>query len=148
MAMMTMKWGPAAMALAVALQAGTAFAQPAADCMGNTYTQLNQSQVQTLLSGTTACYPTAAPYQNQEYLSGNTLWDFKKGPTDPVDPSTNIGTVSINSDGTVTYVYGGGPTYQYSIWGTATSGPGTYDFCSSASAGIVVRVVPGQGCGA
>jgi hypothetical protein len=151
--MMTMKWVPGAMGLLVALNAGAAFAQTTtfsqiADCMGNaTYTKLSIAQVQTLLTGTTACYPVSPPYQNQEFISGTTLSDYKKGSGDAVDPTSVIGSVAFNADNTVSYNYGTA-AYTYSVWGASTSGPGNYDFCASTSAGITVKIVPGQaGCG-
>jgi len=130
----------------VATSCGAAYA---ADCLGNGYTQLSQIQVQTLLANNTACYPSAAPYANQEYIQGSTLWDYKKGPADPRDPARSIGLVTYNGDGSVTYNYGSGNIYSYTIWGPSTSGAsGVYDFCTGASSGLVVRVVSGQsGCG-
>jgi hypothetical protein len=147
--MMTVKWTPGVMALLVALNAGAALAASSAtDCVGNAYSQLTAAQIMSLLTGTTACYPTSPPYQNQEFINGSILSDYKKGSGNPVDPTTIIGSVSYNSgNNTVSYSYGS-VGYTYSVWGGSISGAGTYDFCTSTSAGITVKIVSGQaGCG-
>ena len=110
------------------------------------YSQLSGSQIQSLLVGNTACYPVIAPYTNQEYLSGGNITDYKKGPSDPIDPSKVIGTYTIdNTNNTITYTYTGSPNsvFTYTVWGPVVSGE--YDFCSSGIPLVngPVRIVTG-----
>jgi len=61
------------------------------------------------------------------------LWDLKLG-TNPVDPSEQVGTWAVlllNPPTTVTYNYGTGGPYTYSVWRNGT----TYDFCGTNPAG-------------
>ena len=137
----------AAVALLPILGSGSAFAL---SCVKSTnYIRLDVTQVKTLLIGQTVCYPQSGPYENQESLdkAGN-VTDFKKGPSDKVDPTKVVGAYTVTTDGYITYNYIGGGSYTYQIFGnTSTLGPGTWDFCNGA-APITVRVVAGtSGCG-
>jgi hypothetical protein len=129
------------MALLVALESGAAFAQ-GTDCLGGGYAAVTSAS--TTLANSTACYPVGGPYTNQEYFLGSALWDYKKGSGDPIDPSSNIGTVGFGG-ASVTYSYAGGPTLTYTVYGP--NGSGNYIFCNGAS-GMLIQVVSGQsGCG-
>ena len=128
--------------VALVAAAGPAFA---ATCpTSNAYTELSASEITTLLSGTTACYPAGGPYTNQEYLAGTALWDYKLGPSNSTDPSANIGSVSITgpTPGEITYTYTGNPssTFNYVIWGLPARGPGNYDFCSPSGNSLPAQV--------
>ena len=74
------------------------------------------ADIQTLLAGKYACVHN----QSNELHSGGTLIDFKKGPSDPVNPSEQVGTYTITA-GTaasydrITYNYGTGGTFAYAI---------------------------------
>jgi hypothetical protein len=143
--MMTMR-APFVIALLAAVSSGSAYA--ACSATGG-FSQLSAAQITTLLSGTTACYPVSPPYENQEFLSGGNLMDYKKGSSDPVDPTKQIGGYVIdagdaNHTGEITYNYTGGANYTYTVWGTSASGPGNYDFCVGASP-ITIRVASGVG---
>ena len=111
------------------------------------YSQLSGSQIQSLLVGNTACYPVIAPYTNQEYLSGGYITDYKKGLSDPIDPSKKIGTYVIDNGqgGEIVYTYTGNPnsTFTYTVWGPVTGNE--YDFCvgSTPLAGGPVRIASG-----
>lgn len=72
----------------------------------------------------------------QEHHNGSasgSLVDYKKGPTDPVDPTTTVGSYVVNSDNTVTYAYSGGGTYTYDVCYVSSSN--TYTFCGAAYGG-------------
>ena len=138
--------------------AGPAVASCSFSNANPTYALLTQSGIETLLGQSMACYPTAAPYENQEYHTGTTgsstgnIIDYKKGPTDPVDPSKQIGSYSIAAVGgrpyygTITYTYTGSPpsTFTYTVWGPTAPGGNLYDFCIGATplAGGPVRIAP------
>src|SRR6266567_2675598 len=86
-----------------------------AACSG---TQLNESQIASLLTGRTACYPVGGPpWTNQEAHSGGTITDYKQGSASSTDPTTQVGSYSIAPPGTLTYnYYGGGTPYIYTVW--------------------------------
>jgi hypothetical protein len=109
------------------------------------YSQLMGTDIATLLVGSIACYPTASPYTNQEFLSGGSITDYKKGPSDPIDPSKVIGTYVIQNgrNGSITYHYSGGPSYTYTVWGAVPVTSGNYDFCVGSTP-ITVRVALGS----
>lgn len=133
------KLGSFALALLATLSSGHAFAA----CVAATgYSQLSDGQITSLLVGSIACYPAVAPYTNQEYLSGGIITDYKLGASDLIDPSKAIGGYGI-AGGTITYSYTGGPAYSYTVWGTSTSGSGSYDFCTGGTP-ISIRVASGS----
>ncbi len=104
---------------------------------------LNATQLGSLLAGRTACLAKAGGgWQNQEQHSGSavsgTIIDYKKGPTDPRDPTKTIGAYTIGVDGggvngRVTYTYtGSGTTFPYFVLGNSSSStlrPGIFSFC-------------------
>lgn len=98
---------------------------------------LNGSAVSSLLSGNTVCSPagcSGASCQWQEQhggTGGGTLTDYKKGPSDPIDPTKPVGTWSVattgNTNGKVTYSYTGGGNYPYDVKNNGTN----YSFCGT-----------------
>jgi hypothetical protein len=121
---------------------------------------LNQSNLSTTLEsgGRIACDGSPGNWENQEIHSAGTLTDYKKGPTDPVDPTTTVGSYSINSSGIITYNYGPGSSFAFYVVpeaGTTATTPGAYDFYEGADGNggpctsfVVVKVEssPGSGC--
>lgn len=102
----------------------------------------------TLLEGNTVCVPavTQPTMEWQElHQAGSALVDYKRGPTDKVDPSKPVGTwVVTGTDGrgvVVTHDYGGGKIYTYSVWDNKD---GTHSFCS-ANPEIRARIKTGGG---
>lgn len=99
-------------------------------------TTLTGAQIQTLLVGKYACGSSGGDSWNETLAGGpsGTVTDYKKGPTDPVDPSVQVGTYAINSGSspnTITYDYGGGTVYTYRIddpSGSTYPNPGSYSF--------------------
>jgi hypothetical protein len=116
-----------------------------AACSENTrdpsYVMLTQAQITTLLVGNTACYPAGGlpAWENQEYLAGGTITDFRRG-SNPRNPTATVGNYTITTlapgVGQVTYNYTSpSSTFKYVVWGPSTlSVPGLYDFCNSATA--------------
>jgi hypothetical protein len=109
------------------------------------------------LSRNTVCVAKGGGWENQEYhagsAAGGNIIDYKKGPTDPVDPTATIGTWAISGNGRntqVTYSYSGGSIGVYAVCGVGTSTPGpgsAIGFCSAATspATISATIKGGQG---
>ncbi len=100
----------------------------------------------TLLKNNTACVGSAPPFESQElHQDGGALIDYKRGPGDKIDPTKQIGKWSIigsNARGVfVSYDYGQGKIYTYSVW---NNGDGTHGFCS-ANPEVKVRMKSGSG---
>ena len=55
-----------------------------------------------VFEGQTICYFT--PFTQEEHHANGELWDYKKGPSDPLDPKKKIGNWSYSSN-RVTYTY-------------------------------------------
>jgi hypothetical protein len=126
-------------ALFLAFGAGQAMAQ---NCTSGTL--LQSPEITTLVANRYACVGSFPTAQWNELHSGSNVLDYKKGPTDPVDPSdtaTNpTGTFAVTGgdSGTITYTYGSS-AYGYNIrangtgtgtgTGTLTYSVGTYSFC-------------------
>ncbi|WP_158931899.1 hypothetical protein [Acidisphaera sp. S103] len=128
-------------------------------------TALTSSQISSLLTGgggRWACVgnsPNAT--WNEQHKSGFVL-DYKKGPSDPIDPSDTIAhptgsysvvsTNPINSQapGTITYTYGSA-SYTYTLYANMSgtipfSSTGTYSFCGSGSAPMLAVTVSASHC--
>ena len=93
-------------------------------------------QVSSFLRGKTVC-ATRGGEKWQEFHKGprgvpDNLIDYKKGPSDPVDPSEPVGSWTADGNGHVIYDYGTGGTYKFSIHHSDTV-PGAYDFCTTRS---------------
>jgi hypothetical protein len=101
-----------------------------------------------LLIDKTVCVPAVTqPTMDAQELhqSGGSLVDYKRGPTDKVDPSEAVGTWAVTGvDGRgvfVTHDYGGGRIYTYSVWDNKD---GTHSFCS-ANPEVKARIKTGGG---
>lgn len=98
---------------------------------------LDANAVSNLLPGNTVCSPAncnqaTCTWQEQHRGSGisGTLWDYKKGASDPVDPTKQVGNWSVASNGRITHSYtGGGGSFTYAV---KDNGGGSYGFCSGA----------------
>jgi hypothetical protein len=130
-----MKTAVSALSLLIAIGSGPVMADCSHDTNNPGYVQLDQAGVTALVVGKTACYPVGGPpWENQEYLAGGTITDYKKGPSDPVDPQKVVGGYTINGDGSVTYTYGTAPSFTYVVWGPSDTGAvGLYDFCNTGT---------------
>ena len=101
--------------------------------------QMTATQLQALLPNNTACIGTTPNATWSEWHNGTaagSVVDWKKGPSDPVDPTRIVGTYQItgNTAGSVTYVYGSG---HYAFTVTQGAGP-VYTFCPSDGGRILV----------
>ena len=88
----------------------------------------------TLLEGNTVCVGAQPTMEAQEFhQAGGALIDYKRGPGNPVDPSKQVGTWTVNPgrpNAFVTHNYGGGAVYTYSVWANSE---GTHSFCKVKS---------------
>lgn len=101
--------------------------QAMADC--NNDTKVTGRKLENLISGNTVCATRGAEKWQEQHRAGSALWDYKKGPTDKVDPSKQVGTWDIASN-EVIYSYTGGGSYVYSVHGPVG---GLYSFCSGGA---------------
>ena len=117
--------------------------QAAATCSA----PLTQAQISTALEGNYASGSNGSESWNEGHCAGN-LYDYKKGPTDPVDPQKQVGTYSYvtvgRSGAAVRYSYTGGPIFTYFV--QSISG-GSYLFCATGGgADLTITVVKKAGC--
>jgi hypothetical protein len=146
------------LSLALGTTEAVAVSCPTVPTSGSAGTYLTASQIRSLLNGRYACvgtFPNATWNERHNGASGP-VTDFKKGPSDPVDPSKQVGSFSVTGTsfpgnvqgpGYVTYTYlNGGGTYDYYINNsnnlatTTSSAPaGIYTFCTR-TAGTTVDV--------
>ena len=94
-----------------------------ADCSPSS--RVNGAPLATLISGNTVCATLGTDQWQEQHLVSGDLWDYKKGPSDPVDPSEKVGTWGIASN-KVTYTYGS-TSYVYSVHDEGSGA--SYTFC-------------------
>lgn len=126
--------------LASLASAGTAHAA----CTAATQVQ-GATTLRGLLEGKTVCASRGNDRWQEFHQAGGALIDYKKGPTDKVDPTKQVGTWTVSGNGAGTqlrYDYGPGANYNYKVHTIAAGS--TYGFCSG-SAELVVTLRPGQG---
>jgi len=127
-------------------------------CTGNTIQFLTQAQISNLLNNRYACVGASPNAQWNELHQGGLVLDYKKGPSDPTDPSDTpshpTGSYTVTGPtggaqqaGTVTYNYGAGGTFGYNVTAPAGSGPpfhpGLYSFCTTtAGQNLAVTISP------
>ena len=141
-----------AFCLVLASVAGGASAQSCSCASGSSSSQVTGPALTNLLDGKTVCVGSAPTWQHQEqHRAGGVLWDYKRGPTDAVDKTEQLGTWSLNTSGpnsAVTYLYNGGGSYTFKVCTTTTTG--TYGFCPSGSTAssitFTTRVSAAGGC--
>jgi hypothetical protein len=108
-----------------------------ADCSTD---RLNTSDLINLIEGNTVCAMLGTDQWQEQHRgvsSGGELWDYKKGPSDPVDPTARVGSWST-SEFRVTYTYGSN-VYTYEVYGSGNLGD-PHSFCGVA--GDVPREIP------
>lgn len=106
-----------------------------AACTG---TPLDAATLTTLIDGKTVCGRSGTDTWQEEHRVGGDLYDYKKGPNDPIDPEEKVGTWNISSGmghgaGAVTYTYSGGDSFSYLVY---DNGGGAYSFCGAG--GVIV----------
>lgn len=124
--------------------AATAQAQVACPCGGGT--RMDATQINSTLNGNTVCAILGAE-RWQEWHNGSAIFELGNNPPG----GENVGTWSVAgtdaNDSTVTYNYGSGGSYPYSMCVEGATPPFSYHFCGAK---IITNatVQPGQGgCG-
>jgi hypothetical protein len=130
-----------------------------ADCTTNP--ALTTAQLATAISGKLVCGRPAAGHPGgvsspdrwqEEHIAGGVpgviggpLFDYKKGPGDPVDPRTQVGSWSV-ADGKITHSYIGGAVYT---WEVHPMGGTRHSFCVGGVQHVASLIVTntGTGCG-
>lgn len=99
------------------------------------------------LAGKTVCVGASPTWDAQEFHqtpggTANNLIDFKRGPGHAIDPTSPVGTWSIEGD-QIRHNYGVGANYIYDVYEKS----GSYSFCVGASEKAAATVRSGQvGC--
>lgn len=127
-----------------------AVGQVNAACTDPQVTDTTTPNLQTLLSGNTACAMRGSDAWQEEHNADGTLWDYKKGNGDPIDPRKLVGNWAVQGTGAstvVSYSYPndtGGP-YTYAVHDT---GDGThYTFCGADTLEVSLVTGVNVGCG-
>lgn len=119
-----------------------------AACTG---TQVTDAALTTLLSNKTVCAGSGVGMGRwqEEHRTDGTLWDYKKGSTDAVDPTKQVGTWAVSGSGAgtiVTHSYtvppASGPSYNYTVYDI---GGGSYSFCGTGGMDFTLTTI-GAGC--
>lgn len=102
---------------------------------GSATNRLSQNELQAVLSGNTVCATLGNDKWQEYHQPGGALYDYKKGPYDPVDPTTQVGTWSITGTGNnavVTYTYGS-QSYSYAVYANKQGNNfvAPFDFCGA-----------------
>ncbi|NMF90380.1 hypothetical protein [Aromatoleum petrolei] len=98
-----------------------------------------------LLANKTLCALRGADRWQEFHQAGGALIDYKKGPSDPVDPTKQVGTWTVTGNGSgtqVRYNYGQGASYTYKVHTIVQDT--SYSLCSGAE-DLVVSMRAGQG---
>ncbi len=125
----------------------------------NSATDSNAQNLSTTLSGHTVCVAkSGGGWQHQEWHQGGpasgAIIDYKKGPADPIDPTTALGTWSTNGTGAssrIIYSYSGGSIGVYAVC-SSKSQPAVGDtigFCADSNSPATIAATVesgGTGC--
>lgn len=75
-------------------------------------------------------------------IPGGSLVDYKKGPSDPVDPSKTVGSWSIDTaTNQIVHSYTGGSTFKWTVHKAGDR----YSFCNASGEQVVALIPPGMG---
>lgn len=98
------------------------------------------NNVQSLAGGKTLCAVRNADKWQEFHQGGpnsGNLFDYKRGPTDPVDPTSKVGTwtAANGANSLLTHSYTGGSSYSWLVCQVGASS--TYTLVSTAAAGTI-----------
>ncbi|MDO8959793.1 MAG: hypothetical protein Q7U85_08680 [Rhodocyclaceae bacterium] len=114
-----------AIGFALLLGLGNAYAQ----CTNNPPNYTKVASLSTVLAGKVVYVPNQ---WQESHCPGGQLWDYKRGPGHATDPTSQVGTWSVSTNGQeVTYNYGSGGSYTFTVYKNNSSN--TYDFCGSSN---------------
>ena len=116
------------------LSLGVALDDAMAVCRGDPV-----QDIQTALENKFVCARRAPGGNNdtwsEEHNSGGILFEYAKGPSNPVDPRKQVGTWSVLANNTagaqVRYIYTGDPNSPYT-WTLFSLGSNSYLFCDAS----------------
>lgn len=131
----------AALAVLAGLSA-PAFAQSISCPSGS---PLIAADITTLLSGKTVCATSGGDRWQEYHAANGALIDYKKGASDPVDPTKTVGSWSANGSAiTYNYTDGGSSSYSFAVCAaSATSASGTF-VPLQAGSNITFTLIAGQ----
>lgn len=102
----------------------------------NTSGRLTAAQITSLVNNQYVCATRGSEKWNELHGAGSVLTDYKKGPSDPVDPTSVVGSWSVTAGGQggtgagfITYNYGTGGSYSYFVYGVAPP----YTYCNTST---------------
>lgn len=129
------------MVTSLVLLAGISGEVMAVNCADN---QVKNSAITTAVYGKTVCATNGGDKWQEFHAPNFDLIDWKKGGTDPIDPTKKVGTWSTDTNGNnsaVNYHYGS-RTYSYKVY----LNNGQYTFCGVGGAPTLdVSLRDGQG---
>jgi hypothetical protein len=100
---------------------------------------LSQVQIRDTLSNKYGCASRGSERWNELHMGAgfgpHNVQDYKRGPTDTVDPTKIVGTYTIGGNvvGTITYDYGSGGAYTYVVQGSTDVNAPPFTFCNVAT---------------
>jgi len=111
-------------------------------CNGGVGTLLSSgTATQSVLANKMVCAQVGSERWQEWHNGGSSgpVVDYKLGPSNPVDPTSTVGSYAISADGTISYTYGSS-TFRYAVCQTG----GTYAFCGASFGGrdILNAAVP------
>jgi hypothetical protein len=93
-------------------------------CASGSKRTTNNTQLVNLLTNRMVCANVGNEKWQEHHNPNGQLWDYKLGPADPRDPSSQVGSYTI-ANNLVTYTYGN-ESYTYAVCAVGTS---SYTFC-------------------
>lgn len=90
------------------------------------------SALTNIVNGRTVCASRNGQRWQEFHSTGGRVIDYKRGPADPVDPSTDVASWAITGTGTstfITYDYGTGGQYTYAVFRLGQGTAANYYFC-------------------
>lgn len=104
--------------------------------------RLSASAIRSIVADKYVCVGAGADVVSNELHTGGSIIDYKKGPNDPIDPSSLVGSYTVvhsDNGGIISYTYlSGGEIYSYHV---QAAGGNHYDFCPVGGAGQAVTVL-------
>jgi len=92
------------------------------------------TDIEAVLNGNLVCGQAGSDKWQEEHRTDGVLWERAKGPSDPVDPSHQVGTWGVtnnnSTDAQVCYYYSGGQSYCFALY---DNGGGNYSFCNGGT---------------
>jgi len=125
---------------AAVLASNAAFSQPNCDA-----SEVEVTNTTALLQNKYLCANRGSDIWQEFHQSlgplGNALIDWKRGPTDPVDSSRQLGTWAGSNIGVVTHSYTGGASYSWRVCRVGSGSAATYTLRSVAGGVITGATV-------